>query len=214
MHPAMSANECRDQERCGSPGRKQPWEAVNKKSVPSGTGFQHVCSRSSAWAAAGLPRAVLPLRTPPSSQGRKGKAHAAPLGALSVQAPNPCLDWWLHADFPVILPNLARPLQTLEAAYLSATCPPTDGFSSTGPQERYLAWRFACLPSPGAGASEHPTDCGGDGSRSEIACIHRVAVSRGGWEVPGMGLSWAGRQGDWALCWVKRTHREERHCPT
>lgn len=139
MHSAMSANECRDQERCGNPGQKQPREAVDKKSVPGGTGFQRVCSRSSAWAAAGFPRAVLPLRIPPSSQGRsytsqigqppnphgsllppgrefgttKGKAHAAPLGALSVQAPNPCLGWWLHADFPVIIPNLARPLQLL-----------------------------------------------------------------------------------------------------
>lgn len=101
-----------------------------------------------------------------------------------------------------------------DAAYLSGTCPPTDGFSSTEPQDRYSAWRFACLPSPGAGASEHPTDCGGDGSSSETARTHRVAVSRGGRDMPAMGLSWAGRQRAWALCWVRWTHREERHCPT
>lgn len=35
-----------------------------------------------------------------------------------------------------------------DAAYLSGTCLPTDGFSSMGPQERYLAWQFACLLPP------------------------------------------------------------------
>lgn len=102
-----------------------------------------------------------------------------------------------------------------DAAYLSGTCPPTDGFSSMGPQERYLAWQFACfLPPipPGAGSSEHPTDCGGDGSSFETSCTHRVAVSWGGWDMPGTGLSWAGRQGDWALCRVKWTCRKGRHC--
>ena len=64
---------------------------------------------------------------------------------------------------------------------------------SPGPQERYLGWRFACLLSPGAGSSEHPTDCRGDGF--ERSCTCRLAVSRGGGEVPGPGLVWAGRWG-------------------
>lgn len=64
-----------------------------------------------------------------------------------------------------------------------------------GPRERYLAWRFARPLSPGAGSSEHPTDCGGDGSSLGTFCTHKVAVSWGDWDVPGMGLSWAGKAG-------------------